>query len=157
LQVLSHFSLFLLVGSTLHHTPTQTMSGSDRAPINGLGSLHFVISANGDDSDRCVCLYEGGWDGWVGWLDVGSDPPNLTKITTPNIPHTMQAALRSHVLPASALAPLLGVRFFLKSKKSSSRGDMRLTNLLSQYKNSKEKLRDRLLKAISESEGFGLR
>jgi ubiquitin-protein ligase E3 A len=28
------------------------VSGSDRAPINGLASMTFVISKNGDDSDR---------------------------------------------------------------------------------------------------------
>jgi len=28
------------------------VTGSDRAPINGLASMNFVISPNGDDSDR---------------------------------------------------------------------------------------------------------
>lgn len=27
-------------------------TGSDRAPINGLGEMKFVIAKNGEDSDR---------------------------------------------------------------------------------------------------------
>jgi len=29
----------------------QFTTGSDRAPINGLGSMRFVVSRNGPDSD----------------------------------------------------------------------------------------------------------
>ncbi|CAG9322193.1 unnamed protein product [Blepharisma stoltei] len=33
------------------------VTGSDRAPINGLGTLEFVISRNGDDSDRLMTAH----------------------------------------------------------------------------------------------------
>lgn len=33
------------------------MTGSDRAPINGLGNLDFVISKNGDHSDRLMTAH----------------------------------------------------------------------------------------------------
>ncbi|OMJ86941.1 hypothetical protein SteCoe_11409 [Stentor coeruleus] len=33
------------------------VTGSDRAPINGLSSLHFVISRNGPDSDRLMTAH----------------------------------------------------------------------------------------------------
>lgn len=39
-------------------------TGSDRAPINGLGDLKFVVAKNGGDSDRCV--------GVLGGLGLGS-------------------------------------------------------------------------------------
>ena len=54
-------------------------TGSDRAPIKGLGSLRFVISRMGPDSE----LYVGRWGRWGGHIvSVASRAPSFAVVVS---------------------------------------------------------------------------